>query len=257
MRQRREATATRGAVRRRAGRAGRALPAAAVVLALVGGAIAASPAIGQEADGGEVRVVARKLSGGKVEVGLQQRQADDSWSDRHLPSARLLPTSAPIGGWLASSPLTLPVGEVRIAARRLAGGRVEFGLQQRRADDSWGDRLLPRARFLPADARTDGWLASSPVSLTFLPDSQPVPPHETAARALLAGEVGADPQEFRLESSERVHWSDTSLGCPEPGYFYAAVVVPGYRLVFTLDGTSYQLHTNDDGSQAVVCNTGR
>ncbi len=55
--------------------------------------------------------------------------------------------------------------EVRIVARRLEDGRVEFGLQQRQADDSWGDRQLPRARLFPTDATIGHWLVSSPVSL--------------------------------------------------------------------------------------------
>ena len=42
---------------------------------------------------------------------------------------------------------------VRIVARNVADGRVEFGLQQRQADDSWGARLLPSVRFFPTTAR--------------------------------------------------------------------------------------------------------
>lgn len=186
-------------VRRRAGRPGRACLAASVVLAVVAGVVATSPVAGQEAGSGEVRIVARQLTGGKVEVGLQQRQADGSWGDRQLPRARFLPTTAPI----------------------------------------------------------DRWLAGSPLSPTPLPDSRPVPLHEQRARALLAREVGAAPGDFRLKSSERVHWPDTSLGCPQPGYVYAKVIVPGYRLVFDLDGTLYHVHTNDDGTRAVICETDR
>lgn len=55
--------------------------------------------------------------------------------------------------------------EVRINARPLADGRVEFALQQRKPDGSWGDRQLPRVRKLPANAQVDRWLSSSPVSL--------------------------------------------------------------------------------------------
>ena len=52
--------------------------------------------------------------------------------------------------------------EVRIVARRLGDGRVEFGLQQR-GDGSWGGRLLPSRRFFPptprwgAGCRVRGW----------------------------------------------------------------------------------------------------
>lgn len=198
MRRRPATTVATAGVRRRPGRSGRVCLATAVVLTVVGGVLAASPVTGQVAASDEVRIVARKLATGKIELGLQQQATDSSWGDRRLPRTRLFPTTAP----------------------------------------------------------TDRWLVSSPLTLTALPDSQPVPPHEQAARALLARTVGAEPQDFQLDSSEGVQWSDASLGCPEPGYVYAAVIVPGYRLVFNLDGTSYQVHTNDDGSQAVICETG-
>ena len=42
--------------------------------------------------------------------------------------------------------------EVRISARKLADGRVEFALQQR-VGGEWGERQLPRARFFPAKSR--------------------------------------------------------------------------------------------------------
>ncbi len=132
------------------------------------GVFAATSAAAQDTtDGsGEVRIVARKLDDGRIEFGLQQRQADDSWGNRQLPRVRFFPTTATIGRWLASSPLGLPAGEVRIVARKLDDGRIEFGLQQRQADDSWGDRQLPRVRFFPTTATIGRWLASSPLTLT-------------------------------------------------------------------------------------------
>ena len=142
--------------------------AAAGLVAVVAGAVAASPVAAQDNGGSsdvEVRIVARKLESGRVEFGLQQRQTDNSWGDRRLPRVRFFPTSAGVGRWLASSPLTLPAGEVRIVARRLESGRVEFGLQQRQTDNSWGDRRLPRVRFFPTSAGVGRWLASSPLTL--------------------------------------------------------------------------------------------
>ena len=87
---------------------------------------------------------------------------------------RFFPTTATVGRWLASSPLSLPASEVRIVARKLESGRVEFGLQQRQADDAWGERLLPRVRFFPTTATVGRWLASSPLTLA-------APPVEEAA----------------------------------------------------------------------------
>ena len=55
--------------------------------------------------------------------------------------------------------------EVRIVARKLSNGKIEFGLQQQQSDDSWGDRLRPTRRFFPAPARAGRWLQSSPVAL--------------------------------------------------------------------------------------------
>lgn len=60
-----------------------------------------------QANSDTVRIVARKLDDGRVESGLQQRLADNSWSDRMLPSRRFFPTTATAGRWLASSALAL------------------------------------------------------------------------------------------------------------------------------------------------------
>ena len=124
----------------------------------------------------EVRIVARKLGNGKIEFGLQQRQTSTTWGDQRFPRARLFPTNAPVGRWLVSSPLTLTVAladdelaaeiDVRIVARRWADGRVEFGLQQRTARGSWGDRHLPPRRYFPAVATVDRWLGSSVIDLS-------------------------------------------------------------------------------------------
>ena len=55
---------------------------------------------------------------------------------------------------------------MRIVARKLEDGRIEFGLQQRQADTTWGARQLPRVRFFPTTATAGNWLASSSLTLT-------------------------------------------------------------------------------------------
>lgn len=47
-------------------------------------------------------------------------------------------------------------------------------------------------------------------------------------------------------------WSDTSLGCPQPGMVYAQVITPGYRLVLEVKGERYEYHT-DRGAHVVLC----
>ncbi|MCY3952283.1 MAG: S-layer homology domain-containing protein [bacterium] len=127
----------------------------------------------------ELRIVARELGDGRIEFGLQQRDGQDAWRGRQLPRARLFPADATVGRWLASSPLTVTTSapdasldrfEVRIVARRLSSGRVEFGLQQRLGSTSWGDRQLPTKRFFPADATVGRWLSSSVVVLVATKD---------------------------------------------------------------------------------------
>ena len=71
-----------------------------------------------------------------------------------------------------SDDAAINTAEVRIVARKLASGRIEFGLQQRNPDNTWATRQLPRVRFFPTTVGTNRWLASSPLTLTTL---QPAP----------------------------------------------------------------------------------
>ena len=64
--------------------------------------------------------------------------------------------------------------EVRIAAKRLDDGRIEVALQQRELDGSWGDRILPTRRFVPASGHEGRWLTSSPLEVA-LPTPTPGP----------------------------------------------------------------------------------
>ena len=55
--------------------------------------------------------------------------------------------------------------EVRITARQMEDGRVEFALQQR-VDGEWGERILPTSRFFPADVGHNRWLNSTPITVS-------------------------------------------------------------------------------------------
>ncbi len=65
-------------------------------------------------------------------------------------------------GFALSQSLT-NTSDVRIVAQKLEDGRIEFGLEQD------GERILPRTRFFPADARVGRWLKSSPVTIEVEP----------------------------------------------------------------------------------------
>ena len=127
----------------------------------------------------EVRITAQRLADGRTEFALQQREGDGGWSARMLPRGRFFPATTTVGRWLSSTPLTvraLGAGDdaegtvVRITAQRLADGRTEFALQEREADGGWGERLLPRGRFFPANATVGRWLSSTPLTVS-LPDA--------------------------------------------------------------------------------------
>ena len=56
--------------------------------------------------------------------------------------------------------------EVRVAAQRLANGRIEFALQQRSAEGESGERILPSRRFFPFEPALERWLTSSPLKVS-------------------------------------------------------------------------------------------
>lgn len=53
--------------------------------------------------------------------------------------------------------------EVRVEARRLADGRIEFAVAQR-VDGEWSERILPSSRYFPTNSE-GRWLRSSPVTV--------------------------------------------------------------------------------------------
>lgn len=178
-----------------------------MLFALAGPGIASATVVGQvdrDSDQGvtEVRIVARKVAGGTIELGLEQRHAGDAWGERLLPARRHFPSGAAIGRWRSSSPLTLSFavlgnaattdGVVRIVARRLSDDDLEIGLEQHRTEDGWGERRLPAQRFFPSATPVGRWLSSSPMALTVTDGVRsPTSAPDTAASTIGLGVVPA------------------------------------------------------------------
>ncbi|MXV80716.1 MAG: hypothetical protein F4X58_11900, partial [Chloroflexi bacterium] len=80
----------------------RLLIGAALLAGVIGGVLALS---GPANDEPEVRLLARPLEDGRVEVGLQQRADAAGWGEIALPDARFLRPDAATGKWRTSSPL--------------------------------------------------------------------------------------------------------------------------------------------------------
>ena len=76
----------------------------ALVAALIGGVATYSIQAATQPDESEVRISAQRLDNGRVEVGLQQRQADGAWGERLLPERRFFPASGFVNRWDEQQP---------------------------------------------------------------------------------------------------------------------------------------------------------
>ncbi len=123
--------------------------------------LAQSPAEAEEA---QVRVAAKRLANGRVELAVQV-ETQGQWSPRVLPEKRMLSARARLDDWLQTSQVGLSSGhKVRINARRVESGEVELGLVEIVNGESQ-DRQLPDIRLLPADQAVGEWWDSSPLTL--------------------------------------------------------------------------------------------
>lgn len=69
------------------------------------------------------------------------------------------------------------------------------------------------------------------------------------AKIDLAEKTGKPVEEIQVKQIIEKRWSDTSLGCPKRGIFYAQVLVPGYLITLQLDSQEYLYHA---GSGKVI-----
>ncbi len=138
-----------------AGGVGRRLVSVALAVALVVGIVvsASLPAAASDHAGDATRIIARKLTDGRVEFGLRHTDGTEQ-----LPTPRLFPYRSAIEGrWYQSGPVSIGnADDVRIIARKLADGRIEFALS------FFGSTWYPDARYFPyRTARVGRWLRSS------------------------------------------------------------------------------------------------
>jgi hypothetical protein len=68
-----------------------------------------------------------------------------------------------------------------------------------------------------------------------------------AAMADLASRLGVSESQIAIESADEIEWSDASLGCPQPGQFYAQVITPGFKIILSHDGREYNYHSSLSG----------
>ena len=70
--------------------------------------------------------------------------------------------------------------------------------------------------------------------------------NDLAAKLKIASEA------VQVVSVSAVDWSDTSLGCPQPGMFYAQVIVQGYKIVLSAGDQQIEYHSDQRG-RVVTC----
>ncbi len=121
-----------------------------------------------EAAAPEVRVAARGTASGSVEFAIQQRVAGGSWSELLFGRSRFMsPRLIALQAWRYATPVTVGDGHaVRVAARGTASGSVEFAIQARGEDSSWGELLFGSSRFMtPRLIALQAWRYASPVNV--------------------------------------------------------------------------------------------
>ena len=67
--------------------------------------------------------------------------------------------------------------------------------------------------------------------------------------------LGLPAEQLSIERIEAQEWSSSALGCPQPGFFYAQVITPGFLVVVTGGGRRLEYHTDTRG-RAVMCREG-
>jgi hypothetical protein len=74
---------------------------------------------------------------------------------------------------------------------------------------------------------------------------------QDAAVAALSKNLGLEPGQIKVVSTEAVEWPDSCLGVTVEGIMCSQVVTPGYKIVLEANGKEVEYHTNQDGSVVV------
>ncbi len=82
-----------------------------------------------------------------------------------------------------------------------------------------------------------------------------IPPIQRAAIASLAQTLGVQDSEISVVSAESVTWPNGCLGVQRLGVMCTQNMVPGFRIVLSVNDKQYELHTNLDGSVIVPADT--
>lgn len=96
---------------------------------------------------------------------------------------------------------------------------------------------------LPACGSTAATPAGLPGTAAALPQDV-----ISGAQTRLSEALGVPLDSIQIDKVEDVQWSDACLELAQSGEECAQVITPGYRVALTVDGQTYEIHTNADGS---------
>lgn len=82
-------------------------------------------------------------------------------------------------------------------------------------------------------------------------DTMPSKTPTSRAIETLSHLLSVPSNEIQWRESESLDWMDSSLGCPQPGRFYAQMITPGYRVRLTHQQRDYSVHLTT--TQGFVC----
>lgn len=84
-----------------------------------------------------------------------------------------------------------------------------------------------------------------------------IPP---GAASIVDGAIADAQQRFGVKAEvldvQAVDWPDMSMGCPQKGMRYPQRLVPGWRIVLSADGRTFEYHAAEKGA-AFHCPPGR
>ena len=110
------------------------------------------------------------LSGGQM-LTLSISGSSAVATEIDLSALQEIPVYSSLTACGASQTVLIGNTEVRIQAHLhqegndTSGARIEFALQQRGDDGEWGERILPRGRYMSAYGDPTNWLSSTPINL--------------------------------------------------------------------------------------------
>jgi hypothetical protein len=59
--------------------------------------------------------------------------------------------------------------------------------------------------------------------------------------------TGGARADVEVIKAEAVTWNDGAMGCPQPDMMYTQALVPGYQVIFSVGGKTFDYHLSDRG----------